>query len=92
MTAEALLIVSTILAVAVILGILIIYRSGRSPSGIVSILEQRLLSIEGAIGRSDAAIREEFGRGCAEYSIFGQGAQTFGEDLALRTPAGRPRL
>jgi DNA recombination protein RmuC len=63
MTAEALLLVGVILAVAVVLAILIIYRSGRTPTTIAPILEQRLLSIEGAIGRSDSAVREEFGRG-----------------------------
>ena len=63
MTAEALLVVGVMLAVAVVLGILIIYRTGRSPSTISPILEQRLINIEGAIGRSDSSIREEFGRG-----------------------------
>jgi len=63
MTAEALLLVGVMLAVAVVLSILIIYRTGRSPSAISPLLEQRLLNIEGAIGRSDSAIREEFGRG-----------------------------
>jgi DNA recombination protein RmuC len=63
MTPEALLIVGVVLAVAVGLGILIIYRPGRSPTAISPILEQRLLSIEAAIGRSDSTIREEFGRG-----------------------------
>src|SRR6266850_8266338 len=63
MTADALLLVGVILAVAFVLSILIIYRLGRAPSAISPILEQRLLSIEAAIGRSDATIREEFGRG-----------------------------
>src|SRR5467141_2146395 len=62
-TAEALLLVGVILAVAFVLGILIIYRSGRTPSSFSPILEQRLQSPEAAIGRSDATIREEFGRG-----------------------------
>src|SRR5271169_2446306 len=65
MAAEALLIVGVVLTVAVVLGILIIYRSGRT-SALSPILEQRLLSIEGAIGRSDLTIREEFGRGREE--------------------------
>jgi hypothetical protein len=63
MTAEALLLVGVILAVAILLAILIIYRSGRTPTTIAPILEQRLLSIEGAIGRSDSTIRKEFGHG-----------------------------
>ena len=63
MTAEALLLVGVILAVAFVLSILIIYRLGRAPSTISPILEQRLQSLEAAIGRSDATIREEFGRG-----------------------------
>jgi DNA recombination protein RmuC len=62
MTAEVLLIAGAILAAAVILAILVIFTR-RSPSAISPILEQRLLGIEGAIGRSDSAIREEFGRG-----------------------------
>src|SRR5439155_13938665 len=52
-----------ILAVAFVLSILIIYRSGRAPSAISPIFEQRLQSLEAAIARSDATIREEFGRG-----------------------------
>ncbi len=63
MTAEALLLVGVILAVAFVLSILIIYRSGRGPSAISPILEQRLQSLEAATARSDATIREEFGRG-----------------------------
>src|SRR6266404_3585339 len=63
MTAEALLLVCVILAVAFVLSILIIYRSGRGPSAISPILEQRLQSLEAATARSDATIREEFGRG-----------------------------
>jgi hypothetical protein len=63
MTAEALLLVGVILAVAFVLSILIIYRLGQAPSTISPILEQRLQSLEAAIGRSDATIREEFGRG-----------------------------
>jgi DNA recombination protein RmuC len=63
MTAQALLIVGVVVAVAVVLGILIVYRTGRKPLSISPILEQRLLGIEVAIGRSDAIIREEFGRG-----------------------------
>ena len=63
MTAEALLLVGVILAAAFVLSILIIYRSGRGPSAISPILEQRLQSLEAATARSDATIREEFGRG-----------------------------
>ena len=66
MTAEALLILGVIVAVAVVLGILIVCRTGRSASAFVPIMEQRLQSIEAALGRSDAAIREEFGRGREE--------------------------
>lgn len=60
---EALLVVCVVFsALAVALCVVILYRSGRAASGIPAILEQRLLSIEGAIGRSDATIRDEFGR------------------------------
>src|SRR6266404_7450952 len=63
MSAQAVLIASVVLSgLAVLLCVLVLYRSGRTPS-ISPILEQRLLSIEAAIGRSDATIREEFGRG-----------------------------
>jgi DNA recombination protein RmuC len=66
MTAEAFLIVGVVVAAAVVLGVLIVYRSSRAPLSISAILDQRLQSIEGAIGRSDAIIREEFGRGREE--------------------------
>ena len=66
MTVEALLIVGVVFAAALVLGVLIIYRTGESPATISPILEQRLLSIEGAVGRSDSTIREEFGRGREE--------------------------
>src|SRR6266446_10505614 len=66
MTAEGLLLICVILAVAFVLSILIIYRSGRAPSAISPILEQRLQSLEAATARSDATIREEFGRGREE--------------------------
>src|SRR6266446_10611472 len=67
MSAEAVLIASVVLsAAAVILCILIIYRSARAPSAISPVLEQRLISIEGAIGRSDTILRDEFGRGREE--------------------------
>jgi len=66
MTAEALLLVGVILAVAFVLGILIIYRFGRAPSAISPVLEQRLQSLEAAIGRSDTILRDEFGRGREE--------------------------
>jgi hypothetical protein len=63
MVTEALLVICVILsALAVVLCVVIIYRSGRTASGIPPILDQRFLSIEGAIGRSDASIRDEFGR------------------------------
>jgi DNA recombination protein RmuC len=63
MLAEPVLIASVVLSgLAVVLCLLILYRSGRTPS-VSPILEQRLLSIEAAIGRSDTTIREEFGRG-----------------------------
>jgi DNA recombination protein RmuC len=64
MWTEAVLIASVILSVAaVILCILILYKLGRTLSAISPILEQRLLSIEGAIERSDTTTRDEFGRG-----------------------------
>lgn len=64
---EALLVFGVILsALAVALCIFIIYRSGRSGSGIPPLLDQRLLSIEGAIGRSDTIIRDELARGREE--------------------------
>jgi hypothetical protein len=64
MSADAVLIASVILSgLAVVLCIVILYRSGRAPSAIAPILEQRLQRLEAAIGRSDATIREEFGRG-----------------------------
>ena len=60
---EALLVIGVVLsALAVALCIIIIFRTGRTTSGIPPILDQRLLSIEGAIGRSDATVRDEFGR------------------------------
>ena len=63
MSAEAVLIASVVLSgLAVVLCVLILYRSGRPPS-VSPVLEQRLESLEAAIGRSDATIREEFGRG-----------------------------
>jgi DNA recombination protein RmuC len=67
MSAEAVLIASVVLsAAAVVLCILILYKSGRALSAISPILEQRLFSIDGAIERSDATIRDEFGRGRSE--------------------------
>src|ERR1700730_6194850 len=63
MLAEPVLIASVVLSgLAVVLCLLILYRSGRTPS-VSPLLEQRLISIEAAIGRSDTTIREEFGRG-----------------------------
>jgi DNA recombination protein RmuC len=64
MSAEAVLIANVVVSgLAVVLCILIIYRSRRAPSAISPALEQRLLAIEGAIVRSDTTIRDEFGRG-----------------------------
>jgi len=64
---EALLVIGVVLsALAVALCVLIIFRSGRTASGIPAILDLRLLSIEGVIGRSDAIIRDELGRGREE--------------------------
>jgi DNA recombination protein RmuC len=64
MPVEVPLFVAVILsAAAVVLCLVILYRSARTPSALSPILEQRLLGIEGAIGRSDATVREEFGRG-----------------------------
>src|SRR6266404_6569689 len=66
MSTQAVLIASVVLSgLAVVLCVLILYRSGRTPS-VSPILEQRLLSIEAAIGRSDTTIRDEFGRGLDE--------------------------
>src|SRR6267143_2066486 len=67
MTAEALLLVGVILSsLAVVLCLVIIYRSGRAPSAISPVLEQRLISVEGAIGRSNTILLDEFGRGREE--------------------------
>jgi hypothetical protein len=71
------LIVGVVVAVAVILGFLIVYRSGRTPLALSPILEQRLLGIEAAIGRSDAIIREGFGRGRDETRAAGRDNRTF---------------
>jgi hypothetical protein len=60
----AALIASVILsAVAVVLCVGILYRTGRRASSISPLLEQRFLGIEEAIGRSNTTIRDEFGRG-----------------------------
>ena len=76
---EALLVIGVILsALAVALCIVIIYRSGRTGSGIPPLLAQRLLSIEGAIGRSDATIRDELGRGREETR---DGAKSLREEV-----------
>ena len=57
---EPLLIMSVILsAVVVVLCLVILYRSGRTPSVLSPALDQRLLGIEGTIG---ATLRDEFGR------------------------------
>ena len=52
-----------LLVLAVLVCIGVIYRMGRAGTTVSPILDQRLLSIEGSISRSDSAIREEFGRG-----------------------------
>src|SRR5688572_24324256 len=52
-----------LLALAVVVCIGVIYRMGRAGMTVSPILDQRLLSIEGSISRSDSTIREEFGRG-----------------------------
>ena len=76
---ETLLLIGVMLsALAVALCIVIIYRSGRTASGISPMLDQRLLSIETAIGRSDATIRDEFGRGRQETR---EGARSLREEL-----------
>jgi DNA recombination protein RmuC len=78
--AEALLLIGVILsALAVALCIVIIYRSGRTTPGILPILDQRLLGIEAAIGRSDATIRDEFGRGREEAR---EGARSLREEVS----------
>src|SRR5215472_5186393 len=80
MVAEALLVIGVVLsALAVALCIVIIYRSRRSASSIPAILDQRLQGIEGAISRSDAAIRDEFGRGREEAR---DGARSLREEVA----------
>jgi DNA recombination protein RmuC len=80
MVAEALLVVCVVLsALAVALCVVILYRSGRAASGIPAILAQRLLSIEGAIGRSDATIRDEFGRDREEGR---EGARSLREEVS----------
>jgi len=77
---EALLVIGVILsALAVALCIVIIYRSGRTGSGIPPLLDQRLLSIEGAIARSDATIRDEFGQGREEAR---NGARSLREEVS----------
>jgi hypothetical protein len=64
---EALLVTGVVLsALAVALCLVIIFRSNRAGPGTPIILDQRLLGIEGAIGKSDATIRDEFGRGREE--------------------------
>jgi DNA recombination protein RmuC len=79
MLPDALLLISVILsALAVVLCIVIIYRSGRGAASISPILEQRLASIEGAIGRSDAILRDEFGRGRDETR---EGARSLREEV-----------
>jgi len=77
---EALLVIGVVLsALAVALCVLIIFRSGRTASGIPALLDLRLLSIEGVIGRSDAIIRDELGRGREETR---DGARSLREEVA----------
>ena len=52
-----------VLVLAVLVCIGVIYRIGRAGTTVSPVLDQRLLSIEGSISRSDTTIREEFGRG-----------------------------
>ena len=79
--AEAPLLIGVILsALAVALCIVIIYRSGRTTRGILPIVDQRLLGIEPAIGRSDATIRDEFGRGREETR---EGARSLREEVTI---------
>ncbi len=64
MAIEAVLMaVNFLLALAILVCIGVIYRMGRAGTTVSPILDQRLLSIEGSIRRSDPTIREEFGRG-----------------------------
>src|ERR1700730_9401636 len=79
MPLDALLLISVILsALAVVLCIVIIYRSGRNASSISPILEQRLVGVEGAIGRADTTLRDEFGRGRDETR---EGARSLREEI-----------
>lgn len=66
MTETSLAIAVILAALAVALCIVIIFRSGRTASGVSAILDQRLVSMEAAIDRSDGTIRDEFGRGREE--------------------------
>src|SRR3984893_6200097 len=79
MPLDALLLISVILsALSVVLCIVIVYRSGRGSASISPILEQRLVGIEGAIGRSDTILRDEFGRGRDETR---EGARSLREEV-----------
>src|ERR1700720_3497151 len=78
MVTEGLVIGVILSALAVALCIVIIYRSGRTGSGIPPLLDQRLLSIEGAIGRADATIRDEPVRGGEETR---DGAKSLREEV-----------
>lgn len=61
---EAVLLISVILsAVAVVLCLAILCRSGRTASNASPILEQRCAGIEAAVDKSNAILRDEFGRG-----------------------------
>jgi len=79
MVTEALLVIGVIMsALAVALCLIIIYRSGRAASGIPPALDERLVSIVQAIGKSDATIRDEFGRGREEARA---GARSLREEV-----------
>ena len=79
MPLDALLLISVILsALSVGLCIVVVYRSGRGSASISPILEQRLVGIEGAIGRSDTILRDEFGRGRDETR---EGARSLREEV-----------
>src|SRR5438105_11556099 len=64
MPIEALLVsVIVLLGLALVICAVVIARMSRGSSAMPPILDQRLVAIEGAITRSDAVVREEFGRG-----------------------------
>ena len=61
--ASLLLICVILSAVALVLCVVILYRSARSASSLSPVLQQRLVAIEGGIRKSDETLRNEFGRG-----------------------------